>query len=214
MKSIVLASSSSRRKELLETLGLKFTVDAAEIEEDIGRKLKPADLVKTISLEKATAAATRHPDSIVIAADTFGVLGDKLLGKPRSSAEAVAMLRMMSGRCHSVLTGFTILDSRAGRTVSKVVETRVYFKRLNDEDIQNYVWSGEPLDKAGAYAIQGSGSSLIERIDGDYYNVIGLPLYALVSELKKFGVILPGGVSQASLRNLPPGSPWKKPPAG
>ncbi len=214
MKSIVLASSSPRRKELLETIGLKFMVDAAEIEEDIGRKLKPAELVKTISLEKATAAAARHSDSIVIAADTIGVMGNKLLGKPCSAVEAVAMLRMMSGRGHSVLTGFTIVDSGDGRTVSKVVETRVYFKKLNDEEIENYIRSGEPLDKAGAYAIQGIGSSLIERIEGDYYNVIGLPLYALVSELKKFGVTLPGGVSHASLRNPPPGSPWRKRPAG
>ena len=201
-------------KSCWKRIGLKFTVDASEVEEDIGRKLKPADLVKTISLEKATAAAARHPDSIVIAADTIGVLGNKLLGKPCSAAEAVAMLRMMSGRGHSVLTGFTILDSGDGRTVSKVVETRVYFKKLNDEEIENYIRSGEPLDKAGAYAIQGIGSSLIERIEGDYYNVIGLPLYALVSELKKFGVTLPGGVSHASLRNPPPGSPWRKRPAG
>jgi septum formation protein len=91
------------------------------------------------------------------------------------------------------------------------VETRVYFKKLNDEEIENYVRSNEPLDKAGAYAIQGIGSSLVERIEGDYYNVIGLPLYALVSELKKFGVTLPVGVSHVSLRNPPPGSPWRKP---
>jgi septum formation protein len=214
MKSIVLASSSPRRKELLEMIGLKFTVDSAEVEEDIGRNLNPANLVKIISLEKATAAAARHPGSIVIAADTFGVLGNKLLGKPHSAAEAVAMLQMMSGRCHSVLTGFTILDSVGGRTVSKMAETRVYFKKLSSEKIENYVQSGEPLDKAGAYAIQGVGSSLIERIEGDYYNVIGLPLYALVSELKKFGVTLPGGVSHVSLRNPPPDGPWRKRPAG
>lgn len=214
MKPLVLASSSPRRKELLETLGLKFTIDATKVEEDIGRKLKPAELVKTISLEKATAVADRHPDSIIIAADTFGVLGNKLLGKPRSASEAVAILSTISGRCHRVLTGFTILDSGGGRTISKVVETKVYFKKLSDEEIENYVRSGEPMDKAGAYAIQGVGSALIERIEGDYYNVIGLPLYALVSELKKFGVTLPEGVSHMSLRNPPPGSPWRKRPAG
>ena len=214
MKPVVLASSSPRRKELLEQIGLKFTVDAGEVNEDISRKPNPTDLVKTISLEKATAAAARHPDSIIIAADTIGVLGNKLLGKPRGAAEAVAMLHMMSGKCHSVLTGFTVLDAGDGRTVSKVVETRVYFKKLSPEEIENYVRSGEPLDKAGAYAIQGIGSSLIDRIEGDYYNVIGLPLYALVNELKKFGISLAGGVSHASLRNPPPGSPLRRPPEG
>jgi septum formation protein len=214
MRPIILASSSPRRKELLEMIGLKFTVDAAEIEEDTGRKLKPVELVKTISREKAAAAAARHPDSIIIAADTIGVLEDHLLGKPRSAADAVVMLRSMSGRCHRVLTGFTILDSISGRTVSKVVESGVYFKKLEDREIENYVQSGEPLDKAGAYAIQGAGSELIERIEGDYYNVIGLPLYALVGELKKFGVSLPEGVTRASLRNPPPGSPWRRPPEG
>ncbi|MGA2157705.1 MAG: Maf family protein [Dehalococcoidia bacterium] len=214
MKSLVLASSSPRRKELLEMTGLKFSVDASEIEEDTGRKLKPADLVKTISLEKAAAAAARHRDSIIIAADTIGVLENHLLGKPRNAAEAVAMLRTMSGQCHRVLTGFTILDSGSGRVVSKVVDTGVYFKKLNDREIENYVQSGEPLDKAGAYAIQGTGSSLIERIEGDYYNVIGLPLYALTGELKKFGISLPEGVRHASLRNPPPGNPWRRPPEG
>ncbi|MHB8086485.1 MAG: Maf family protein [Dehalococcoidia bacterium] len=214
MKPIVLASSSPRRKELLEMIGLKFTADSAEIEEDASRKLKPADLVKTISMEKAAAAATRHPGSIIIAADTIGVLEEHLLGKPRCAAEAAAMLRTMSGRCHRVLTGFTILDSANSRAVSKVVETRVYFKKLDDREIENYVQSGEPLDKAGAYAIQGAGSELIERIEGDYYNVIGLPLYALAGELKKFGVSLPEGVTRASLRNPPPGSQWRRPPEG
>jgi septum formation protein len=191
-KPVVLASSSPRRKELLEKTGLKFIVDAAEINEDHGRAVKPAELAKTISLEKANVVAARHPRSIIIAADTFGVLDGRLLGKPRDEDEARRMLGRMGGRRHRVITGFTILDTETGKAVSKAVETMVYFRKLDGEEIEAYVRTGEPLDKAGAYAIQGLGALLVDRIEGDYYNVIGLPLSSLARELKRFGVILPG----------------------
>ena len=191
-KPIVLASSSPRRRELLEKTGLKFVVDAAEINEDHGRKMKLAELAKTISLEKAKVAATRHPCSIIIAADTFGVLEGRLLGKPRDEDEARDMLGRMSGRRHLVVTGFTILDTETGKAISKAVETKVHFRKLDWEEIEAYVKTGEPLDKAGAYALQGLGALLVEEIEGDYYNVVGLPLSSLVRELKRFGVKLPG----------------------
>ena len=191
-KPVVLASSSPRRKELLEKTGLKFIIDAAEINEDHGRKMKPAELAKIISLEKAKAVADRHPRSIIMAADTFGVLDGGLLGKPRDEDEARDMLGRMSGRCHRVFTGFTILDTETGKAVSKTVETKVYFRKLHGEEIEAYVRTGEPLDKAGAYAIQGLGALLVEKIEGDYCNVIGLPLTSLARELKRFGVKLPG----------------------
>ena len=211
-KPVVLASSSPRRREILEKTGLKFMVDAAEINEDHGRRMKPAELAKTISLEKAKVVAARHPCSIIIAADTFGVLGGRMLGKPRDENAARDMLGRMSGRRHRVVTGFTILDTETGKAVSKAVETKVYFRKLDSEEIEAYVKTGEPLDKAGAYAIQGMGALLVEKIEGDYYNVIGLPLSSLARELKRFGVKLPGGLSTASPRIHRPTSPLKKPP--
>jgi len=191
-KPVVLASSSPRRRELLEKTGLKFMVDAAEINEDHSRRMKAAELAKTISLEKAKAVAARHPCSIIIAADTFGVLDGTLLGKPRDADEARDILGMLSGKCHTVVTGFTILDTETGKAISTAVETKVYFRKLDSEEIKAYVRTGEPLDKAGAYAIQGMGALLVEKIEGDYYNVIGLPLSSLARELKRFGVKLPG----------------------
>jgi septum formation protein len=191
IKPVVLASSSPRRKELLEKTGLKFVVDASEINEDHGRRLKPADLARSISLEKAKDVAARHPSSVIIAADTLGVLDGRVLGKPRDEGEAGDMLGMLSGQCHTVVTGYTILDTETGKSISKAVETKVYFRKLNREEIGAYVKTGEPLDKAGAYAIQGLGALLVKKIDGDYYNVMGLPLSSLVRELKRFGVKLP-----------------------
>jgi septum formation protein len=211
-KPVVLASSSPRRRELLEQTGLNFIVDAAEIDEDHGRRMKPAELAKTISLEKAKAVAACHPCSIIIAADTFGMLGGRLLGKPRDEDEARDMLKSMGGRRHRVVTGFTILDTETGKSISKAVETRVYFRKLGKEEIEAYVKTGEPLDKAGAYAIQGMGAQLVEKIEGDYFNVIGLPLGALVRELNKFGVDLPSGLIPATPRIHRLTSPLKKPP--
>lgn len=191
MKPIVLASSSPRRKELLRKIGLKFSVDPMEVDEKLSSALDPLRLARSISLKKARAAARRHPDAIVIAADTFGVIGGRLLGKPSGKAQAVAMLQEMSGKCHSVITGFTLIDGTTGKTVSRSVRTQVYFRKLSRAEINDYVATGEPMDKAGAYAIQGLGALLVDRIEGDYYNVIGLPLSALAAELKKFGVKLP-----------------------
>ncbi len=190
MKPIILASSSLRRKELLENIGLKFTIDPVELDEALDRSLEPLKLAKNISMEKARIAATRHPDCIIIAADTFGVLEGKILGKPHTEAEARRMLKQMSGKCHEVITGFTILDTGSEKTSSKAVVTRVYFRKLSNNEIDAYVRSGEPLDKAGSYAIQELGSLLVEKIEGDYFNVMGLPLCALAGELKKFGVDL------------------------
>lgn len=191
MKPIVLASSSPRRKDLLKKIGLKFSVDPVEVDEKLTLAGDPLRLARSISLKKARAAVRRHPNALVIAADTFGVLGARLLGKPSSKAEAVAMLKEMSGKCHSVITGFTLIDGTTGKTVSRSIRTLVYFRRLDSVEIDAYVATGEPLDKAGAYAIQGLGALLVDRIEGDYYNVIGLPLSALAVELRKFGVRLP-----------------------
>ena len=188
MKTIILASASPRRKELLGKIGLKFEVEPSNQEEVVSSGLEPRELAKEISLEKAQAVASSHQNAIVIAADTFGVFRGKIVGKPRTEAEARKMLAMLSGRSHRVITGFTIIDTDSNKTLSRTVETRVYFRKLTPKEIDAYVKTGEPLGKAGAYAIQGLGSVIVEKIEGDYYNVIGLPLSALAESLKEFGV--------------------------
>jgi septum formation protein len=152
--------------------------------------LIPDELARAISLEKARSVAGRHKNAIVIAADTFIVFRSKIMGKPGTEAEARKMLMRLEGKPHSVITGFTILDTDKNKVLTKSVETVVYIKNLTPEEIDAYVKSGEPLDKAGAYAIQGLGSAIVERIEGDYFNVIGLPLSALAEGLKGFGIYI------------------------
>ncbi len=187
MKRIVLASASPRRRELLEKLGLKFEVAPSNCPEDnnIG---DPHELVKAIALQKASSVAARYRGVIVIGADTIGVLDGRILGKPRGAEEAKRMLESLGGKRHAVITGLAIIDTGTGKTLTHSVETSVYFRKLAAAEIEAYVRSGEPLDKAGAYAIQGLGAVLVERIEGDYYNVIGLPLSALAECLKQFGI--------------------------
>jgi septum formation protein len=188
MKQFILASESPRRRQLLEQIGLKFQVVPSNSSEDLESGLEPHELVKSLSLKKASSVASKYKNAVVIAADTFGVLGGRILGKPKTADEAREMLMAMSGKTHSVITGFTILDADDGRAVSRSVETKVHFKKLTAEEIDAYVRSGEPLGKAGAYAIQGLGAAIIERIEGDFYNVVGLPLSAVVEGLREFGI--------------------------
>ena len=150
--------------------------------------LKPHELAQKISLEKAKVVASKHQNVIVIAADTFIVFGGQILGKPHTEKEARQMLEAISGKSHSVITGFTIIDTDKNKTLSKSVETKVYIKKLTLAEIDSYLKSKEPLDKAGAYAIQGLGAVFVEKIEGDYFNVIGLPLSALTEALKEFGI--------------------------
>jgi len=187
-KKIVLASASPRRKELLRLTGLKFIIDSGDYEEEMDSDRPPHELARLLSREKAQAVALRHKNALIIAADTFIVHRGRFLGKPHTKKEAGRMLRLLNGRTHSVITGFTILDTGDGKSLSRSVETRVSFKRLTEDEINAYVNTGEPQDKAGAYAIQGLGSVIVKRIEGDYFNVIGLPLSALAESLKKFGV--------------------------
>jgi len=189
-RQIILASASPRRKELLALTGLKFRVDASDYEEEMHHKLPPHDLAKFLSREKAEAVAGKYPDAIVIAADTFIVFRGRLLGKPYTEEEAKRMLGILSGRSHFVITGFTVLDTASKKRISKSVETKVFFKRLSRKEIDDYTETKEPLDKAGAYAIQGLGAVIVRKIEGDYFNVIGLPLSALADSLKRFGVLI------------------------
>jgi septum formation protein len=188
MRNIILASTSPRRKALLEQIGLKFTVDDRTHEDTGLVGLEPNELVKAISLKKAQSVVGYYPDAIIIAADTIGVVDRRIIGKPRSKQDARAMLALLSGRAHTVITGFTVLDTLTQKSISRSVQTSVYMKWMTATEIDAYLNTGEPLDKAGAYAIQGLGAVLVEKIEGDYFNVVGLPLCALTEVLKEFGI--------------------------
>jgi septum formation protein len=190
MRKIILASASPRRKEILRKTGLNFSICTSDYKEDINLSLKPRALAKFLSRKKAETVAHKYKNAIIIAADTFIVFKNRLLGKPHTDKEAEKMLNMLNGKAHSVITGFTIMDTASKKILSRSVETKVYFKKLGRKEINAYVRSKEPLDKAGAYAIQGLGSVFIEKIDGDFLNVVGLPLRALTESLKKFGITI------------------------
>jgi septum formation protein len=188
MRIIILASASPRRKELLEKIGLKFKIEPSNYEEYTHSGLEPHELARKISLGKAEDIASRYKNAIVIAADTLVVFGDQILGKPHTENAARKMLEAINGKAHSVITGFSIIDCDVQKTLSRSVETRVYVKELTLAEISTYVKSREPLDKTGAYAIQGLGAVIVEQIEGDYFNVVGLPLSALTEALKEFGI--------------------------
>lgn len=183
---LILASRSPRRRELLGRMGLEFTVVTPQIDEDAFTAPDPAALVSLLSREKAMAVAGTCPEALVIAADTVVVLDGAVLGKPRDQAEAQEMLAALSGRSHAVYTGVTVC--RGGRAVTGAERTEVTFRALTPEEIRRYVATGEPMDKAGAYGIQGLGSLLVEGIRGDYFNVVGLPVCRLGRMLADFGV--------------------------
>ena len=187
-KSIILASTSPRRKELMEKLGLEFQTASSNYEEDMNSKLKPLELAKVLSAGKAEAVVSQFPNHIIIGADTFIALGDDLLGKPHTEEDATLILKRISGKTISVITGFTIIDTTDNKKVSSAIETKVYIKDLSDEEILGYVKTKEPLDKAGAFAIQGIGAVIVKKVDGDFFNVMGLPLFDLSESLKEFGI--------------------------
>jgi septum formation protein len=188
MKKIILASASPRRKELLEKIGLKFEIVSSDYEEDMSLKMKPLALAKFLSRGKAESVAKKYKNHVIIAADTFVALGDELLGKPHLASEAEKMLRKISGKVVSIITGYTIIDTAEKKQISNVSEAKVHMKKLTAEEIKNYVKTEEPLDKAGAFAVQGIGSVLIKKIEGDFFGIVGLPLYDLAQSLKKMGI--------------------------
>jgi septum formation protein len=188
MKQIIVASKSPRRKEIFEKTGLPFIVEESHYREDMSLSLSPTELAKYLSQEKAKAVAEKNSNAVIIAADTFVVLEDTILGKPHTPEKAKEMLRMLSGKINLVITGVTILDTETKNMESFVDQASVSIKQLTESEIDHYVQSGEPLDKAGAYAIQGLGATFIEKIEGDFYGVMGLPLFQVVERLKKFGI--------------------------
>ena len=188
MKTIILASASPRRREILEKTGLKFKVYESDYEENMEIGLKPHKLAIYHSIGKAMAVALKFKDALIISADTIVVLKDRVFGKPRDKEDARKMLKTLSGKAHTVITGYTIMDAETGKKFSSAVESKVRFKRLNEDEIETYIKSGEPLDKAGAYGVQGLGAVIVKRIEGDFFNVMGLPLNSVAESLKKFGI--------------------------
>lgn len=184
---VILASASPRRMELLQQIGIDPIVCPADFEEVSGRESEAYDVALANAVGKCRAAVKKHGDRMpVIAADTVVVINGKILGKPADSNEAVAMLQELSGKVHKVLTGVAV--AYRGKLAQEVCETKVVFRDLTLQEIEAYTATGEPLDKAGAYGIQGKGAVLIEKIDGCYNNVVGLPLTRLHLMLANLGV--------------------------
>lgn len=190
---LVLASASPRRRGFLEELGLPFLCRPAEIVEVQEAGEGPAAFVSRLAREKATAIAELLPTAWVLGADTVVVLDEQILGKPADPAAATAMLRQLSGRWHQVWTGFAIYRADRALLVERAVTTEVCFAGLSPELIAAYVATGEPLDKAGSYGIQGQGGCLVEEVRGSYSNVVGLPLAEVIGELLTLGVLQVGG---------------------
>ncbi len=190
MRTIILASSSPRRKQLLESIGITFKIIPSNIEEKMNPRLGPAAQAELLSVQKAEAVARLHQgkELLIIAADTIVIIDGEKLGKPESDDDAKRMLRKLSGKKHSVVTGFTILDLVSGKKITSSVQTQLWMRTLSAKEILSYVQKEMLIDKAGSYAIQGIGAVLFEQIEGDYTNVLGLPIPALYKELKKFGV--------------------------
>lgn len=187
---IILASASPRREQLLKQIGLVFRIIPSDAEEDKIEASLPEQYVQKCALAKAIMIRQQvNPDDIVIGADTVVVLDGIIFGKPIDAADAKRMLGCLAGRTHSVWSGLAVVSAQG--QVTRAVETRVTLAQLSSQQIERYVTSGEPMDKAGAYAIQGLGAMFVERVDGCYYNVVGLPLQTLTQILATLGVMLP-----------------------
>lgn len=184
---LILASGSPRRRELLTMLGYHFLQDPAGIDETLPGKLSPKEAVEWLSARKAEAAAQKHPKDVVLAADTLVACGEQILGIPADKTKAKYYLNLLSGRFHNVYTGCTI--KRGGECKTFSVAAAVEFYPLSEEEIDGYLATGEPFDKAGGYGIQGRGSVLVKEIHGDFYTIMGLPVSRVVRELYRFGVV-------------------------
>ncbi|MGA9347385.1 MAG: nucleoside triphosphate pyrophosphatase [Anaerolineae bacterium] len=206
---LILASASPRRRKLFSLLEVPFVTAAAYVDEESEEGESPQDMVCRLSLAKAKAVALSYPEGLIVAADTIVVLNGETLGKPADEAEAVAMLRRLRGRKHNVLSGVTVYHPApplsppqgwggwGGRAITELAESAVWMRAYADEEMAHYAASGDPLDKAGAYAIQHRNFSPVERIEGCYTSVMGLPLCHLARALAQLGMMLPVDVPQA-----------------
>ncbi|WP_223068263.1 Maf family protein [Paenibacillus caui] len=190
-KSIILASSSPRRQELVAVLGIPFTVMPSHADETVPQDWNPEKMVTELALRKAQQvydSLGTKPEAIIVGSDTVVVKDEQILGKPRDEEEAASMISSLQGRDHEVYTGVACIDAETGRTIVRSRATKVTMKPLSRNEVMAYVRSGEGLDKAGAYGIQGLGASLVTRIEGDYFNVVGLPLSLLADMLGELGL--------------------------
>jgi septum formation protein len=188
--AIILASNSPRRRELLGQIGLAFTVAPADVDESICSGESPEGYAERLALKKSRSAASQVRTGIVIAADTIVVLDGSIFGKPADAEDARRMLTELSGREHEVITGLAVVDATSGRFSVRTSVTKVTFRTLSEREIDAYIATREPLDKAGAYGIQERGALLVERIEGCYSNVVGLPLSLLGEMLREFDIVL------------------------
>lgn len=186
MKQIILASSSPRRSELLKQLGLSFRTMTCEVDESAPGEYMPFQTVELLAVRKAMAAARMLEDGLVIGADTVVVLDGRVLGKPADPEDAVEMLSRLQGSCHEVYTGVALIDAGIGKVLVDHERTLVHFRNISEREIRSYVATGEPLDKAGAYGIQGLAAIFIKSLEGCYTNVVGLPLARLAEMLEQF----------------------------
>ena len=182
----ILASASPRRKELLEQAGYKFEIIPSDFEESVPEGLAPKDIVEGLAYQKALDVYSMRPDRIVLGADTIVCFDGEILGKPKDKEDAKRMLKMLSGQTHEVRTGFALLGKGVEFVTSEAA--MVTFFKLSDEQIENYVNTGEPMDKAGAYGIQGKGAVLVRSVLGDYFNVVGLPIATVSRALAGIGI--------------------------
>lgn len=186
---LILASQSPRRRYLLEQAGLTFQVIPSAFDEDSVQLADPADYVKTLAEAKADEVASHYPESWTIGADTIVTIDNAILGKPADPEEARQMLQQLSGQSHCVYTGYAIVCKNERICISQAIKTDVQFKDLSADEIEWYIQTGEPFDKAGAYAIQGMGTFLVRRINGSYTNVVGLPVCEVIEALLELGVV-------------------------
>ena len=188
---LILASASPRRRELLTQVGVSFVIEVSDVDEVLDDTLSPELQVQSLALQKAQAVAAQHKDGLVLGADTVVVDAGSLLGKPQNTEEAAEMLRSLSGKWHQVMTAVALVDANDTKHEWTSVEiTNVKFRDLTEDDIAAYVATGESMDKAGAYGIQGYGALLVERIEGCYNNVVGLPLQLVAKGLRNWGINL------------------------
>ncbi|HZG16694.1 MAG TPA: Maf family protein [Candidatus Bathyarchaeia archaeon] len=185
---VILASSSPRRRELLQGLGIPFTVLSSDVDESTSPELSPQQIVESLAQRKAREVAKNVNDGLVIGADTIVVLDGNVLGKPRDEADAFQMLQSLQGREHIVYSGVSIVDVKAGREEVAHRSTKVRIRSLTEQEIKAYIATKEPMDKAGSYAIQGIGATIVDSIEGDYFTVVGLPLNLMADMLSRFGV--------------------------